>query len=221
MKLMILFFTTIFTHLLLNPMDVVSIPGQKAFSLRPIPVRFICSYDPFVQIWRKLFAEEIPCETSIQAKEAYQKILNKNKDILCMGPISPDRDHYVCYNFAIEMLAKNYEVGRRVKCYKNTKTINITLQNYCERVSEPQGGDIALYGIDEGVIEHFAYVVNENEFLSKFGTFPQIIKHLPSHVPIQYGNSYIVLRLLPKYQKNKELLSKNMLDEIKKNGNIV
>lgn len=107
----------------------------------------------------------------------------------------PEGKRYgVCHNYAItKILGAQFNIPGREDWHDN-----LNFLDYCEKVSVPQVGDLAIYKFDEqssGVL-HTGLVCGDNCVESKMGTDPFIVQHSPSMVPFCYGNHVEYHRLV-------------------------
>lgn len=158
-----------------------------------------------------------PCDYEINTMRdlfvscSLHKLSSLGKDISVMGTVDSQdaqNENYRCFQFAIEMLTGSSELGQKIEFPGFSGSI--ILKEFFQQAESPQNGDIAVY---KGA--HFAYVLNKDWFLSKFGANPFIIKHKPFCIPKAYGNSFIILRLQEKYRNDKQLLVNDIKEKVK------
>lgn len=162
----------------------------------------VISSDDETEVFRYRFE---PCSFD-QVPALLDKLPILSRNIECITKLDYHENNYECFQFAMGMITGNSKLSRKIKFpgYRGS----IPLKKFFKQVEKPQEGDIAMYER-----EHVAYVMDENCFLSKWGRYPHIFKHFPGYIPKDYGDFYIILRLVEKYQNDIKLLVK----DIKKN----
>lgn len=170
------------------------------------PIQQACNAE--LDYWRSLFSKKDP-------NISIQDIFDLNPNIQCMGHLDENHDKYRCFEFAISMITGDCELSRQVD-YPGKYQPNILLKNFFHQVPYAQNSDLIVF-IENHEYTHFAFALNRFWFLSKIGSNSHIVKHLPYCIPMEYGELFFVLRLLPKYYNNKKLLVKDMYAAIEKN----
>lgn len=66
-----------------------------------------------------------------------------------------------------------------------------------EKIDDPHEGDIVVY-MKDGVEQHYGIYINQITIESKWGSFPQILRHFSENVPICYGNDILYYTLKDK-----------------------
>lgn len=91
----------------------------------------------------------------------------------------------VCFNYAIQQITGCITTDLHNNVYCN---LPLNPAKYFEQTYQPQENDLAIY-VNEytNEIQHFARVITNNLFESKWGSNKEILQHEPFNVPMMYG----------------------------------
>lgn len=134
-------------------------------------------------------------------------IIQKNNDIIKFKEATQEEKNGKCITYAINKITN----GTAPLALYTNNTSNFNVEKFFEQTSNPQKNDLAIYTPHKKNrnITHFAIIITPQEFESKFGCHPKIVRHKIFAVPRNYGNAITYWTLKQEFigsEGNKKLL---------------
>ena len=127
---------------------------------------------------------------------------------------TPEEQLGTCIRYAINTITNS---TAPIKLYDNA-TSNIDITKFFEQTDHPEKNDLVVYTKSKNSrkIKHFAIVVGDTTYESKWGTHKEIIQHALFAIPTEHGKvaSFWTLKKEFTYPEGQEKLPKMIAEDV-------